>query len=706
MMMRRIFFLIWLMASVTFAAAAAGPFTVRVACIGDSITYGVGTDDRETESYPSRLQQLLGDGYEVGNFGKSGATLLRNGHRPYTGQPEYTQALSFVPDIAVIHLGVNDTDPRDWPNFRDEFVQDYLFLINSLRSVNEDVRILIAEITPITSDHRRFCSGTGLWQREIRSAIRTVAEVADVQLVDFFTPLFMHPDLIPDAVHPDSMGAMLLARAAYSAITGDFGGLSMPLLYSDGMVLQRDCPISISGIADTGSEVTVKFAGEKRKTMAGTDGKWKVCFRPMPAAVGLTLEISAGGESLVYDNVAIGDVWLCSGQSNMEFPVRDMIGKNDVLASADDRNLRLFDMKAKWRTDNIAWPAEAVEAVQKLDYYVDTEWVPSNRVTAEKFSAVGYCFGHMLRDSLDVPVGLICNAIGGSTTESWIDRQTLQQDFPLILKDWLDNDFVQAWARGRAAKNLDSKNTGKHRHPYEPCYLFEAGIMPLAGYPIKGVIWYQGESNAHNFEVHEKLFGLLVDSWRSYWNNPDLPFYFVQLSSIGRPSWPWFRDSQRRLAEKLTHAGMAVSSDLGDSLDVHPKNKRPVGERLARLALHYEYGYSDLVPSGPAVRAAEILDDGKVMVHFNWNEGLTTSDGAPVRTFEVAEYPGLFYPADAVICGDSVVLSCKDVSHPRYVRYGWQPYTRANLVNSSGLPASTFLVDITDTAAPRCGCVL
>ena len=203
------------MVSAAFAAAGAEPFSVRVACIGDSITYGVGTDDRETESYPSRLQQLLGDGYEVGNFGKSGATLLRNGHRPYTEQPEFADALSFVPDIAVIHLGVNDTDPRDWPNFRDEFVQDYLYLINSLRSVNEDVRILIAEITPITSDHRRFCSGTELWQREIRSAIRTVAEVADVQLVDFFTPLFPHPDLIPDAVHPDSRGAMILASAVF-----------------------------------------------------------------------------------------------------------------------------------------------------------------------------------------------------------------------------------------------------------------------------------------------------------------------------------------------------------------------------------------------------------------------------------------------------------------------------------------------------------
>ena len=682
------------MASAAFAAAGAEPFTVRVACIGDSITYGVGTDDRETESYPSRLQQLLGDGYEVGNFGKSGATLLRNGHRPYTEQPEFAEALSFVPDIAVIHLGVNDTDPRDWPNFRDEFVQDYLYLINSLRSVNENVRILIAEITPITSDHRRFCSGTELWQREIRSAIRTVAEVADVQLVDFFTPLFPHPDLIPDAVHPDSRGAMILASAAYSAITGDFGGLSMPMLYSDGMVLQRDCPISISGMADAGSKVTVKFAGEKRKTVAGADGKWKVDFRPMPASVGLTIEISAEGERIVYDNVAVGDVWLCSGQSNMEFPVRSMTGKEEVLASADDGNLRLFDMKAKWRTDNTVWPAEAVEAVQNLDYYKDTEWRVSDRGAAEEFSAVGYCFGRMLRDSLDVPVGLICNAIGGSTTESWIDRRTLQRDFPLILKDWLNNDFVQDWARGRAAKNIDSKNTGMHRHPYEPCYLFEAGILPLAEYPVKGVIWYQGESNAHNFEAHEKLFGLLVDSWRSYWNNPELPFYFVQLSSIDRPSWTWFRDSQRRLSEKIPHAGMAVSSDLGDSLDVHPKNKRPVGERLARLALHHEYGFSDLVPSGPLVRAAEAAGDGKVMVNFDWAEGLTTSDGAPVRTFEVAEYPGLFYPAEAVICGDSVVLSSKEVSHPHYVRYAWQPFTRANLVNSSGLPASTFLIVI------------
>ena len=691
MIMKRIFLL--LLTALAAITANAGPDTVKVACIGDSITYGVGTDDRETESYPSRLQQLLGSGYLVENFGKSGATLLRNGHRPYVEQPEFARAMAFVPDIALIHLGVNDTDPRDWPNYGDEFVRDYLAIIDSLRSVNAGMRILIAEITPITSDHRRFCSGTSQWQKKIREAIKVVADVGNVQLVDFFTPLFPHPDMLPDSVHPDSRGAMILARTAYSAITGDFGGLSMPALYSDGMVLQRDCPIRVSGTANAGVDVSVSFAGQKRRAVTGSDGRWSVVFDPMHAATGMSLKIKAAGESLILKDVAVGDVWLCSGQSNMEFPVSRMNGKDRVLEDADDGDLRLFDMKGKWRTDNTVWDNDAISLVQVLDYYGKTQWEKSERGVTDDFSAVGYCFGRMLRDSLDVPVGLICNAVGGSTTESWIDRETLGSYFPLILKDWLNNDFVQEWARKRAAKNIDSANTGIHRHPYEPCYLFEAGILPLEGYQIKGVIWYQGESNAHNADAHETLFRLLVKSWRTYWNNPELPFYFVQLSGIDRPSWPAFRDSQRRLADSIPFTAFAVSSDLGDSLDVHPKDKRPVGERLGRLALHCEYGYVSVVPSGPAVKSAE-FQNGKIIVHFDWSDGLTSSDGGPVRTFEVAEYPGLFYPAKAAVNGDSVVLTCDYVARPRYVRYAWQPFTRANLINSSGLPASTFMIEI------------
>jgi sialate O-acetylesterase len=224
--------------------------------------------------------------------------------------------------------------------------------------------------------------------------------------------------------------------------------------------------------------------------------------------------------------------------------------------------------------------------------------------------------------------------------------------------------------------------------------LYESGILPLQQYPIKGVIWYQGESNAHNKDAHEKLFRLLVDSWRGNWKNPEMPFYFVQLSSINRPSWPWFRDSQRRLMEEIEHTGMAVCSDKGDSLDVHPIFKKEVGERLARWALNQTYGMEEVVPSGPLYKSVS-FEKGKAYVEFDYSEGMRASvAGEKLRTFEIAGEDEIFYPAQAEVEGDKIKVWAKEVKHPTIVRYGWQPFTRANLVNAEGLPASTFRTDV------------
>lgn len=278
--------------------------------------------------------------------------------------------------------------------------------------------------------------------------------------------------------------------------------------------------------------------------------------------------------------------------------------------------------------------------------------------------------------------------MGGAPTEAWVDRNSLETSFPNILSNWLQNDFIQDWVRGRAAKNLTNDQTKLGRHPYEPCYLYESGILPLQRYPIKGVIWYQGESNAHNKDAHAKLFSLLVDGWRQNWNNPDMPFYFVQLSSLNRPSWPWFRDSQLRLMKDISNTGMAVSSDCGDSLDVHPRRKQPVGERLARWALAKTYG-QHITPSGPVFSSVTRQADA-LIVSFLYADGLQTSDGKAPSCFEIAEEDGLFLPATATIEGSKVRLTSPTLKHPRYVRYAWQPFTRANLVNGDQLPASTF----------------
>ena len=666
---------------------------IKVACVGNSITYGTGVADREVNAYPVKLQGMLGDKYEVGNFGKPGATLLNKGHRPYTQQQEYKDALAFAGDIVVIHLGINDTDPRNWPNYQDEFISDYRALMQSFREVNPKVRFLLARMTPLSDRHYRFESGTRDWHAEIQLAIECIAKAEGVQLIDFHEPLYPYPYMLEDAVHPNAEGAAILAKTVYEGITGDFGGLQMSDMYSDNMVLQRDRNLVIHGKANAGDKVTVKIAGRKKKTVTGSNGKWMVMIEPLKAGGPYTLSISTAQKELIYNNVLVGEVWLCSGQSNMEFKLnQSATGKRDIPQAANDQ-IRLYDMKARWRTDAVEWDASVLDSLNHLQYYKETSWTVCSPETASQFSAVAYYFGKMLQDSLQVPVGLICNAVGGSPTEAWIDRRTLEYEFPAILRDWTKNDFIQDWVRGRAALNVKKSTHKFQRHPYEPCYLYESGILPLQKYRVKGVIWYQGESNAHNKDAHEKLFNLLVHSWRENGLDPEMPFYFVQLSSLNRPSWPWFRDSQRRLMVETFNTGMAVCTDKGDSLDVHPIHKKEVGERLAYWALNKTYGH-DVVPSGPLYKSVS-FQKNVATISFDYAKGLKTSDGEELRTFEIAGEDQVFYPAKAMIVGETVKVWSDKVKEPKIVRYGWQPFTRANLVNEVELPASTFRTEFT-----------
>ncbi len=665
---------------------------VKVACVGNSITYGMKLENRERECYPAQLQEMLGPGYLVGNFGKSGATLLRQGHRPYLEQEEFRQAMDFAGDIVVIHLGVNDTDPRNWPHLGDRFAADYLALMDSLRCANPKARFILARMTPIGSNHSRFLSGTKDWHGKIQKEIELVAHATGARLIDFFEPLHAYPWLFPDEIHPDAEGSAVLARTVYRAITGDFGGLRMPALYSDNMVLPREKVFSIRGTADAGEAVSVTLDGCSYNALTGTDGRWSVEVGPFPAKESTELKVFSPRKTLFFRNVAFGDIWLCSGQSNMAFEVRQ---SSDAVPRSD-MGLRLYDMKCRWRTDNVAWPAEALDSVAHLQYFKPASWSPATGASLERFSAVGYAFGAMLRDSLQVPVGLICNAVGGSTAESWIDREYLEMQYPAILRDWLRNDLIMEWARGRAEKNLSQRPEKAEgyaavptRHPYEPCYLFEAGIQPMDHFPITGVIWYQGESNAERMEVHERLFPLLLDCWRDYFRSPDLPFYYVQLSSLNRSCWPAFRDSQRRLMTSRKGLGMAVSSDVGDSLDVHPRRKRPVGERLALQALEKHYG-RPLRADGPLVRKV-CPEDGFLVLCF----GQPLSSDGPLRGFEVLDgAAALYVPVPAAIEGCSVRLDVRALKEPLAVRYGWEPFTRANLTNLRGLPASTFKLTI------------
>lgn len=668
---------------------------VKVACVGNSVTYGYKLDNPVTDSYPAQLQQLLGDKYEVGKFGRSGATLLFNGHNPYIKTEEYQGAKSFEADIVVIHLGLNDTDPRNWPEYKDQFATDYSNLIDSLTQHNKNCRVIIARMSPIFERHPRFDSSTRDWYNEIQQEIENVAKYRGVELIDFQEILQSYPSMLPDALHPDKEGAGILAKRVYSAITGDFGGLQMPITYADNMVLQRGESLRIAGTANAGDKISVNFGKKSAKTTADYCGKWEVALTDLQASSKPeSLKISSPETSLEYNNVLVGDVWLASGQSNMEriMPLTD--NWQEELKSANFQNIRVMNMTALYNNMVAPWNEEVLDAMNHLDGYKITQWSELNGELAKEFSAVAYYFAQNLRDTLEIPIGVISNAVGGTTAEAFVDRKSLEAAIPSILRDWPNTDYIMSWAKERGALNIKNKTTVVQRHYYEPAFLFESGIQPLDKFPIKGAIWYQGESNANNIQLHSLLFKLLVQSWRDNWDNQELPFYFVQLSSIAtRGSWPEFRNSQRLLADEIPNTAMAVCSDIGHETDVHPRNKSDVGKRLALIALKESYVKTYLRSEGPKNTKA-VLNGEKVELTFENCSSLTTSDRGKLVIFEVAEIDGFFVEADAKIEGNKVILSNYGSIKPTVVRYGWQPYSLGNLVNEAGLPCSTFKTEI------------
>lgn len=548
------------------------------------------------------------------------------------------------------------------------------------------MRVILARLTPLRASHPRFATGTRDWRLKIQDAIEDVAKASGAELIDFDAPLRDRQFLLPDNVHPNVEGASILAETVRGAITGDYGGLQLPEILQSGMVLQRNRPLTFRGHADAGSTITLTLDKRSYHTVADNRGDWTITTAPLVSGPVYEMTVSDGKTTRHLTDILAGEVWLASGQSNMEFYLQNSVSGAEAVAQADDPMLRIYDMKEIARTDNRLWPDSIIDLMNRLEHYRPTKWQAVSPENAGRLSAVAYYFAKQLRDSLDVPVGIISNPVGGSPAESWIDVNTLEARMPGILVKPTSNDYLQKWVQKRIGQNLGERKN--ECHPYLPAYLFASGIRPLNAFPIAGAIWYQGESNAHNPDLFSELFPMLVDSWRREFNQPSMPFYFVQLSSIDRPSWPEFRDIQRRLAEKIPNVGMAVSHDLGDSLDVHPRHKRPVGERLARLALRRTYGHN-IVDQGPVLMSAQSAP-GTMTLTFDNADGLATSDGLAPRTFEIAETDGLFLPTTATIKDNTIILTNMTVKKPRFVRYAWQPFTRANVVNGQGLPASTF----------------
>ncbi len=665
--------------------------SIKVACVGNSVTYGLGIENREKNSYPVQLQALLGDNYQVENFGYSGATLLKNGHKPYWEKEVFKKSQDFLPNIVIIHLGLNDQGNNNWPFHKDEFINDYLDMISVYRNLPSHPKVIICRMTPTFSGHHWFEEGMRENFKEIQAKIEKIADLANVQLIDLHEKLYLFPEYFPDNLHPVNKGAKIMAQQVYSAITGDYGGLQLPVLYGEKMVVQRGKPIKISGIANAQDELKITFHHQKKSIQVSVNGKWEVVFPPMKAGGPHKLSIQSKlSDDITINQVYIGEVWLASGQSNMEWKVKQSKHAQTVLKDSLNEQIFLFSMNSKVLKSG-KYTDKDLELCNAKDYFHISGWSNTDNEKLANFSAIAYAFAFNLQKELKVPIGIVCNAVGGSPTQSWISREMLElhhQTVNLLNDTWL-NPMTDKWVANRKVENFVDKSMLKkpYRHPYDPTFLYDAGITPIKDYTFKGVLWYQGESNAEQIELHEKLFTMLIADWRNQFHNPQLPFYYVQLSSLHRPTWGAFRDSQRKLLA-IPNTGMAVSSDVGNPNNVHPKRKWIVGKRLAHIALAQTYQKNKSF-SGPLFDYVNVIDN-KLAVHFSHANGLKTTDNQPVKDIEIAGKDKIFKPAKSKITNGILEIWHPEIKHPRYVRYGYTPYTNGNLINAEGLPASTF----------------
>lgn len=479
---------------------------------------------------------------------------------------------------------------------------------------------------------------------------------------------------------------------------------NMSFLYGDHMVLQCEEIISIKGEAMPGEWITVCIADQKKEACTQSDGRWEVELQPLLVGGPYTLEIITRKKKLVYKDVYAGEVWLCSGQSNMIVKIARYLRNNkfengDVFDSKHNPPFRSFCMNPVWPTYTGKWNRIANYCINNYQNLRTEGWSDCVPERINSLSAIAYFYGKALSEQLQRPIGLIINPVGGTAEYCWIERQWLQKECPEILTDWYKNQKVTTWMKERAILNL-GKQYSEHEqlHPYHPGYCFETFIRPIKDYTIKGVAWFSGESSAHSddMELFEKLQELQIRNWREAWGKC-IPFYYIQLPGINYEKefgkgihyyYPEIRSSQCRLLKKIPCSGMAVSCD--QLLFRHSIDQRLLGRRLARLALHNTYGNKDIMPCGPLFHEA-LLRENLIYIRFDWSDDLCTKDGDDPKTFEVAGKDRHFYPARAWIERNEVVLSCSEVTDPYWIHYAFSEFPiEANLVNGAGLPAACF----------------
>ncbi len=519
-------------------------------------------------------------------------------------------------------------------------------------------------------------------------------------------------------------------------------------IFSDGMVLQRDVPCAIAGTAAPNEAVEVRFHGESARATADSKGGFIAMLPALLAdAKEDDLVVSAPSGSMTIHRVLVGDVWLCAGQSNMEWPMAAFSDMQESIARADRANVRLLRMRIAGEGDRTfdADRPDGIEANVERGLFTGS-WEVASAASAKSFSAVAFSFALRLKELLpaidDVPIGLVQNAIGGSPAEAWMQREDLKSDPSTapLLSNWLECDLVFPWCRdeGRAAAASFEKTCAeadaagrprpkRQRHRFEPTALFDGGIAPLAPFRFKGVLWYQGESNAHRPDLYATMMPKLIARFRATLLDAELPFLFVQLAGYGKgENWMELREAQATIAKTIPRTGMAVAIDIGDENDIHPAHKGEVGRRLALLAIERVYGdvpvkrkvvvidgrpivsakvaFQDA--TGPTFVASKTLGAAIEIRLANAKSLHPSVEGRSLTGFEVAGDDGVFHPAVAKIeyspmeppgLDDEpkdplarLSLTSDAVSHPTRARYAWAPNPKVNLVNALDLPLAPF----------------
>ncbi len=499
---------------------------------------------------------------------------------------------------------------------------------------------------------------------------------------------------------------LIAAVVLASFATPSFADVKLHPLFADRGVLQRGRAIPVWGTADAGSNVSIVFRQAKVATKADESGRWKVELPAQTAGGPDDLIVKSGDTTITIKDVLVGEVWICSGQSNMGWSMRQSADAETNIAAASHPNLRLFVV-----------PLKAEETPQTS---VVGSWRECTPDVAANFSAVAYFFGRDLHKHLNVPVGLIQTAWGGTPAQAWTSDEALSAEPSLKHYSETMRERVASYDPAKAKEAYDvamekhkeatakAKEDDKppppaprlagdpRRNQNSPSTLYNAMIAPLIPYGVAGAIWYQGESNGSRGYEYRTLFTTMIKDWRARWGQGDFPFLCVQLAPFNNgntegPQWAELREAQYLATKTLPKVGMAVITDVGEKDDIHPPQKEPVGHRLALLAQRIAYG-ENLVADGPTYRSMKV-EGNRIVLNFDSVGTGLEAKGGELTGFTICGSDNNFVPAQAEIRGDTVVVRCDSVDAPVAVRYGWKNYCVVNLFNKNGLPATPFRTD-------------